>query len=471
MITRRQIIHSSLALGAGSLFNNTLQAADLKPHSQLGPHFPAKAKKIIYLFMAGGPSQLETFDYKPEMKKMFDKDLPDSIRQGQRVTNMTAGQSRFPIAPSVYNFTQHGQNGTWVSELLPKTASMIDDLALIKSMHTDAINHDPAKTLMCTGNQLPGMASLGAWLSYGLGSINPQLPNFIVLNCAKWSGKVNVQGLYSRLWGAGFLPSKHQGVNFQSMGDPVLYLSNPEGLKREQRRKMLDLSRKLNSKHFKAYGDPEINTTMAQQEMAFRMQNSIPLVTDMSVEPEHVKDLYGPEVNTPGTFAYNCLQARKLIENDVRSVQVFHRGWDHHGNLPQNMKGQCQDIDHACYGLIQDLKQRGLLDDTLVVWGGEFGRTIFSQGKLSASNYGRDHHPKCFTMWMAGAGVKKGVVHGETDEFSYNVVDKPVHVRDLNATILHLMGLDHHQLSFPFRGLDMRLTGVEHAKVIKEVLS
>ena len=466
MLNRRQIIQSALA--GAPLINSQLFADSAK---KAGPHFAPKAKKIIYLFMAGGPSQLETFDYKPQMKKMFDKDLPDSIRQGQRTTNMTAGQSRFPIAPSVYNFKQHGQNGTWVSELLPKTASMIDDLCLIKSMHTDAINHDPAKTLICTGNQLPGMASLGAWLSYGLGSINPDLPNFTVLNCAKWSGKVNVQGLYSRLWGAGFLPSHHQGVNFQAMGDPILYLSNPKGISRNQRKAMINLSNSLNQEHFNKFGDPEIQTTMAQQDMAFRMQKSIPAVTNMSAEPDHVKALYGPEVNIPGTFAYNALQARKLIEADVRTVQIFHRGWDHHGHLPKNMAGQCRDVDHACYGLIQDLKQRGLLDDTLVVWGGEFGRTIFSQGKLTSSNYGRDHHPRCFSMWMAGGGVKKGLVYGETDDFSYNIVDKPVHIRDLNATILHLMGLDHHKLSFPFRGLDMRLTGVEPAKVIKEIIN
>lgn len=462
---RRKFLQTSAALLSASALPS--KAANHKP----GPHFAPKAKKIIYLFMAGGPSQLETFDYKPQMKKMFDKDLPAEIRMGQRITNMTAGQSRFPIAPSVYDFKQYGQSGAWVSELLPKTASMVDDLAIIKSMHTDAINHDPAKTLICTGNQLPGMASLGAWLSYGLGSINSNLPDFTVLNCSKWSGKVNVQGLYSRLWGSGFLPSKHQGINFRSSGDPVLFLSNPQGVTRETRRKMISLSSRLNKLHFNQIGDPEIKTTKAQQEMAFRMQESIPEATNLASEPGHIKKLYGPDVNTPGTFAYNCLMARKLVERDVRTVQIFHRGWDHHGKLPENIKGQCQDIDHACFGLIQDLKQRGLLDETLIVWGGEFGRTIFSQGKLTSSDYGRDHHPRCFSMWMAGAGVKKGIVYGETDDFSYNITENPVHIRDLNATILHLMGLDHHRLTFPYNSLDMRLTGVDEAKVINDILS
>jgi hypothetical protein len=464
ILNRRKFLQSAAALSGGTFLSTNAQQ---KP----GPHFNPKAKKIIYLFMAGGPSQLETFDYKPKMKKMFDKDLPASIRKGQRVTNMTAGQSRFPIAPSVYNFKQYGQSGAWVSELLPKTASMVDDLAIIKSVHTDAINHDPAKTLICTGDQLPGKASLGAWLSYGLGTLNPNLPDFTVLNCSRWSGKVNVQGLYSRLWGSGFLPSKYQGVNFRSSGDPVLYLSNPQGVSREMRGKILDLSGRLNNKHLSEIGDPEIQTTVAQQQMAFRMQESIPQATNVSEEPEHIKAMYGKDVNTPGTFAYNCLMARKLVEQDVRSVQLFHRGWDHHGKLPENMKGQCQDIDQACYGLIQDLKQRGLLDETLIVWGGEFGRTIYSQGKLTTNDYGRDHHPRCFSMWMAGAGVKKGLVYGETDDFSYNIVENPVHVRDLNASILHLMGLDHHRLSFPYNGLDMRLTGVKEAHVVQDILA
>ena len=466
-IDRRKFLQSGSAFLAGSSLFSGLKAAP----ETAGPHFKAKAKKIIYLFMAGGPSQIETFDYKPKMKDLFNKDLPASIRQGQRVTNMTAKQSRFPLVPSIYDFKQHGKSGAWVSELLPHTAKMVDKLSIIKSVHTDAINHDPAKTLICTGSQLPGMASVGAWLDYGLGSLNRNLPGFVVLNCSKWSGKGNIQGLYSRLWGSGFLPSKHQGVNFRSSGDPVLFLSNPQGLAREARDKMIDLSSRLNQKHFSEIGDPEIQTTIAQQKMAFRMQESIPAVTDLESEPESIKKLYGPDVNTPGTFAYNCLLARKLVENDVRTVQIFHRGWDQHGNLPVNIKAQCGDIDQAALGLITDLEQKGLLDETLVVWGGEFGRTIYCQGKLTEKNYGRDHHPRCFTMWMAGAGVKQGTVYGETDDFSYNIVENPVHIRDINASILHLMGLDHKKLSFPFNGLDMRLTGVEEAKVVKGILT
>ena len=466
-IDRRKFLQSSSALLAGSSLLNKAAAVP----KTVGPHFKPKAKKIIYLFMAGGPSQIETFDYKPKMKDMFNKDLPASIRQGQRVTNMTAKQSRFPLVPSIYDFKQHGKNGAWVSELLPHTAKMVDKLSIIKSIHTDAINHDPAKTLICTGSQLPGMASVGAWLDYALGSLNKNLPSNVVLNCSKWSGKGNIQGLYSRLWGSGFLPSKHQGVNFRSSGDPVLFLSNPQGLSREARNKMIDLSSRLNQKHFADIGDPEIQTTISQQKMAFRMQESIPAVTDLASEPESVKKLYGPDVNKPGTFAYNCLLARKLVENDVRTVQIFHRGWDQHSNLPKNIKAQTSDIDQAAHGLITDLEERGLLDETLVVWGGEFGRTIYCQGKLTKTNYGRDHHPRCSTMWMAGAGVKEGAVYGETDDFSYNIVENPVHIRDLNATILHLMGLDHHKLTYPSNGLDMRLTGVEEANVVKGILS
>ncbi|MFT5128829.1 MAG: hypothetical protein ACI8W8_002448 [Rhodothermales bacterium] len=437
-----------------------------------GPaHFSAKAKRVIYLFMAGGPSQIDLFDPKPKLQAMFDQDLPASVRQGQRVTNMTARQSRFPIAPSVFGFNKHGQAGTEISELLPQLGSVADDLAIIKTVHTEAINHDPAKTMMCTGSQLPGEASIGAWVSFGLGGLNDDLPNFIVLNSAKWSGKVNVQGLYSRLWGAGYLPAQHQGVTFQPSGAPVLYLDNPHGVDRQARRKMLDLTGALNRRHLAGIGDPEIATTIAQHEMAYRMQATVPELTDTAAEPEHVRALYGPEVDKPGTFAHNCLLARRMVERDVRFVQIFHRGWDHHGKLPPNLIGQCRDIDHPCKGLLLDLKQRGLLDDTLVVWGGEFGRTVFCQGKLSREMYGRDHHPRCFSMWMAGGGVKGGVVHGETDDFSYNIVRDPVHVRDLNATILHQLGIDHNRLSFPHNGLDARLTGVEEAHVVKGILS
>ncbi|SMP51054.1 Protein of unknown function [Neorhodopirellula lusitana] len=431
----------------------------------------ARAKRVIYLFMAGGPSQIDLFDPKPVTLGMFDKDLPSSIRNGQRVTNMTAGQSRFPIAPSIFRFSKHGQSGAEVSELLPHLSSVVDEIAFVKSVHTDAINHDPAKTILCTGSQLPGMASIGAWVSYGIGGLNENLPNYIVLNCAKWSGKVNVQGLYSRLWGSGSLPAKHQGITFQPTGTPVLFLDNPPGVNRSVRRRMLDLTRDLNQHHLQAIGDPQIATTIAQQEMAYRMQDSVPELTDLSQEPDHVRALYGPEVDEPGTFAHNCLLARRMVEKDVRFVQIFHRGWDHHGNLPSNLRGQCGDIDEACKGLILDLKQRGLLDETLIVWGGEFGRTIFCQGKLTQNNYGRDHHPRCTTMWMAGGGIKGGVSYGKTDDFSYNVTENPVHVRDINATILHQLGIDHNLLSFPSNGLETRLTGVEEAFVVKDILA
>ena len=351
----------------------------------------------------------------------------------------------------------------------PHLSSIVDELGIIRSVHTEAINHDPAKTMMCTGSQLPGKASIGAWVDFGLGGLNDNLPSFIVLNCAKWSGKVNVQGLYARLWGAGYLPAKHQGVAFQPTGAPVLFLKDPDGVDRTARRRMLDLTKSLNEQHLSQIGDPEIGTSIAQHEMAYRMQTTVPELTDTSAEPDYVRALYGPEVDTPGTFAHNCLLARRMAERDVRFVQIFHRGWDHHGRLPPNLRGQCRDIDQPCAGLILDLKQHGLLEDTLVVWGGEFGRTVFCQGKLTPDNYGRDHHPRCFTMWMAGGGIKGGIVHGETDDFSYNIVNDPVHVRDLNATILHQLGIDHNRLSFPHNGLDERLTGVEKAHVVREI--
>ena len=461
-MNRRQFL-ASTGLGA-TVCNAGLVAAGTNQLS----HFAPKAKRVIYLFMAGAPSQIDLLDHKPHTLGLFDKDLPPSIRMGQRVTNMTARQKRFPVAPTVFKFQKHGQSGTEVSELLPNIGSMVDDLAIIKTVHTEAINHDPAKTMLCTGSQLPGMASMGAWVSYGLGSMNDSLPNFVVLNCAKWSGRVNVQGLHARLWGAGYLPAEYQGVPFQPSG--ALFLKNPPEVDRGARRKMLDLTGSLNRLHHDQIGDPEIATTIAQHEMAYRMQATVPDLTDTSGEPDHVKEMYGPEVDTPGTFAHNCLLARRMAERDVRFVQLFHRGWDHHSSLPPNLKGQCRDIDQPCKGLIQDLKQRGLLEDTLVVWGGEFGRTIFCQGKLTRSNYGRDHHPRCFTMWMAGGGIKGGTVHGETDDFSYNIVKDPVHIRDLNATILHQLGIDHNRLSYPHNGLDARLTGVEEAHVVKDIL-
>ena len=434
------------------------------------PHHAPKARRAIYLFMSGAPSQMDMWDYKPTMEDWFDKDLPDSIRQGQRLTTMTSGQARFPIAPSIYKFAPHGQAGTLVSELLPHTAGVVDDLAVVKSMWTEAINHDPAITYICTGNQLPGKASLGSWLSYGLGSENENLPAFMVMT-ATWTGRKDAQALYNRLWGNGFLPSKYQGVALRTGGDPVLYLSNPKGIDPRVRRRMLDSLAELNQATYANAHDPETTARIAQYEMAFRMQTSVPDLTNIADEPQHVLDLYGPDVTTPGTFANTCLLARRMAERGVRFTQIFHRGWDQHGNLPGDLPNQCKDIDQPCAGLIKDLKQRGMFDDTLVVWGGEFGRTIYCQGNLTKTQYGRDHHPKCFSMWLAGAGIQGGMVHGETDEFSYNITEDPVHIRDLNATILHLMGIDHERFVYPFQGLDQRLTGVQPASPIHPILS
>lgn len=432
-------------------------------------HIPPKAKRVIWLFMADAPSQLDLFDYKPKMQEYFDKDLPDSVRNGQRITTMTSGQARFPIAPSIFKFSQHGKSGAWFSELLPHTASVADDLAVIKSVNTDAINHDPAITFIQTGSQLPGRPSTGAWLSYGIGSPNQDLPAFVVLH-SRWTSKGGSQALFSRLWGAGFLPTKHQGVALRSSGDPVLYLSNPPGVKTEMRRHMLDGLAQLNQKHFETLGDPEITARVAQYEMAFRMQSSVPELTDISKEPQSVLDLYGPEATSPGSFAYNCLLARRMAERGVRFTQVFIRGWDHHGNLPSGIRSMAKDVDQGSAALIKDLKQRGMLEDTLVVWGGEFGRTIYSQGTLTKENYGRDHHPRCYTMWMAGGGVKPGITYGQTDDFSYNITENPVHVHDLNATILHCLGIDHEKLTYRFQGRDFRLTDV-HGKVVKDILA
>jgi hypothetical protein len=434
------------------------------------PHFAGKAKRAIYLFMAGGPSQMDLLDYKPQMDELYDKDLPESIRQGQRLTTMTSGQSRFPVAPSKYKFQQYGKNGTWVSELLPHTAKMVDDIAIVKSVHTEAINHDPAITYICTGHQLPGRASLGSWLSYGLGTLNQNLPAFVVIT-ATWTGRKEAQALYNRLWGSGFLPSKHQGVALRSQGDPVLYLSNPPGMTETTRRRMLDSLGRLNQQTFETLGDPETQARIAQYEMAFRMQSSVPELASIADEPQHVLDMYGPDVTKPGTFAASCLLARRMAERDVRFVQIFHRGWDQHANVGGDLPNQCRDVDQPCWALIQDLKQRGLLDDTLVVWGGEFGRTIYCQGKLTRENYGRDHHPRCFPVWMAGGGIKPGVVYGETDDFSYNITDNPVHIHDMNATILHCLGIDHRRLSVKFQGLDIRLTGVEDHHPVKDLLA
>jgi hypothetical protein len=404
------------------------------------------------------------------MEAMFDQDLPESVRKGQRLTTMTSGQARFPIAPSKFKFAQHGEAGTWFSELLPSMAKLADDIALVKTVWTEAINHDPAVTYICTGNQLPGRPSLGSWLSYGLGTMNQNLPAFVVMT-ASWSSKVNAQALYNRLWSAGYLPSKHQGVALRSIGDPVLFLSNPDGVDPGTRRKVLDTINRINHREYDQIADPETQARIAQYEMAFRMQTSVPELADISGEPAHILDMYGPDVHRPGSYARCCLLARRLAERDVRFVQIFHRGWDQHGNMAGDLPLQCQDVDRPTHALMVDLKQRGLLDDTLVVWGGEFGRTVYCQGPLARGNYGRDHHPKCFPIWMAGAGIKPGISLGETDDFSYNVIADPVHIHDVNATILHCLGIDCNRLSFKFQGLDVRLTGVEERHPVKAVLA
>jgi len=433
------------------------------------PHYAPRAKRVIYLFMSGAPSQMDLFDYKPTMDEWMNKDLPESIRQGQRLTTMTSGQASFPIAPSAFKFKQHGESGAWMSDLLPHMSGVVDDMAIVKSVHTEAINHDPAITYIQTGAQIPGRPSMGAWLSYGLGSENLDLPTFVVLH-STWSAKRDAQALYERLWGAGFLPTRHAGVSLRSKGDPVLYLSNPPGVNRERRRMMLDGLAKLNQESYARLQDPEIETRIAQYEMAYRMQASVPELTDLSDEPQHVLDLYGPDVTKPGTFAANCLLARRLAERNVRFIQVFIRGWDQHGDLPRDLRLQCRDVDQPTAGLLKDLKAKGLLDDTLVVWGGEFGRTIYCQGKLTKDNYGRDHHPRCFTTLMAGGGVKPGISYGKTDDFCYNIVEDPVHIHDLNATILHCLGIDHERLTYRFQGRDFRLTDV-HGQVVEALLS
>ena len=431
------------------------------------PIIAPKAKRVVFLFMAGGPSQFETFDYKPKLRDLFGSELPDSIRKGQRLTGMSANQSSLPVVPSFYDFKQHGKSGTWVSELLPYTSQVVDELCLIRSMYTEQINHDPAITFFQTGHQLPGRPSIGSWLSYGLGSENKNLPAFIVL-ISKNASKD--QPLYARLWGNGFLPSEHQGVQFRSGKDPVLFLKDPEGYDGADRKEMLGYLQQLNEVQNEAWSDPEVNARIAQYEMAYRMQTSVPEVMDTSDESNEVFDLYGPDSRENGSYAANCILARKLLEKDVRFVQLYHQGWDNHGSLPQGIRHQCSQIDQPTAALITDLKRRGMLEDTLVVWGGEFGRTVYSQGKLSRDGYGRDHHPKCFSMWMAGAGVKAGYSHGMTDDFSYNIVKDPVHVHDFQATMLHLMGIDHEQLVYKFQGRRFRLTDV-HGNVVKSILS
>lgn len=434
------------------------------------PHFAPKAKRVIYLHMVGGPAQMDTYDYKPGMAEWYDKDLPDSIRKGQRLTTMTSGQARFPIAPSKFKFAQHGKSGMWVTELLPQTAKCVDDMCFIRSMHTEAINHEPAISYMQTGNMNSGRPCIGSWASYGLGAMNSNLPTFVVL-VAEPTNKEQIQAISARLWSSGFLPGEHAGVSFRSSGDPILFINNPPGVPPELRRKQLDGLRKLNEMNFKQVGDPETHTRIQQFEMAFRMQASVPELTDLSAEPESTYKLYGDEAKKPGSFAATCLLSRRLLERGVRFVQVYLNNWDHHSNVGGRLPMQCKDIDQATYGLIHDLKARGMFDDTLIIWGGEFGRTIYSQGGLSKENYGRDHHPRCFTMWMAGGGSKGGTIYGETDEFSYNIVKDPVHIRDFHATVLHLLGVDHQRFTYKYQGLDQRLTGVEEAQVIKQLVS
>ncbi|MGD9723163.1 MAG: DUF1501 domain-containing protein [Pirellulales bacterium] len=433
------------------------------------PHFAPKAKRVIYLFQSGAPSQMDLFDYKPQLKERQGTELPDSVRRGQRLTSMTSRQVSFPIAASKFAFAQHGNSGAWLSELVPHTARVADELCFVRSMHTEAINHDPAITFLQTGAQLAGRPSIGAWLSYGLGSENHDLPAFVAM-ISQGTGNPGDQPLYDRLWGSGFLPSKYQGVKFRSVGDPVLNLSNPPGLDGAARRQMLDELGALNQLKLAEVQDPEIATRIAQYELAYRMQTSVPELTDVSDEPQHVFELYGPESRTPGTFAANCLLARRLCERGVRCVQLFHRGWDQHVHLPEQIALQCRDTDQGSGALIADLKQRGLLDDTLVVWGGEFGRTVYCQGTLTTEDYGRDHHPRCFTVWLAGAGIKRGTTFGETDDFSYNITRDPVHVHDLHATILRLLGIDHTRLTFKFQGRHHRLTDV-HGTVVDGILA
>jgi len=433
------------------------------------PHLKPKAKRVIYLFQSGAPSQMDLFDYKPKLSDLRASELPDSIRKGQRLTTMTASQASFPVAPSIFKFSRHAKCGAWVSELLPHTAQIVDNLTFVRSMHTEAINHDPAVTLFQTGSQLAGRPSIGAWLSYGLGSENSDLPAFVVM-ISQGTGRPDDQPLYDRLWGSGFLPTKYQGVKFRSVGDPVLYLSNPEGLGDATRRRFLDDLAKLNQLKLETVGDPEIATRIAQYEMAYRMQSSVPELTNLSKEPDHVFELYGPDARKPGTFAANCLLARRLAERGVRFIQLFHRGWDQHTNLPKQIVGQSRDTDQASAALIKDLQDRGLLEDTLVVWGGEFGRTVYCQGKLTQDDYGRDHHPRCFTIWLAGGGIRPGLTYGETDDYCYNITQDPVHVHDLQATILQCLGIDHTKLTFKYQGRHFRLTDVE-GNVVDKILA
>jgi hypothetical protein len=461
------------AIALGCLLGRDTRAADTSRPAQAGfgalpglPHFAPRARRVISLFQSGAPSQIDLFDHKPAIRNRRGIELPDSVRMGQRITTMTSGQKSLPVAPSIFRFSRHGQSGAWISELLPHTAAMVDDLCIIRSMQTEAINHDPAITFVQTGSQLAGRPSMGAWVAYGLGSMNQDLPTFLVLLSR---GRTD-QPLYDRLWGSGFLPTRYQGVKLRGGKEPVLYLANPAGCSSSLRRQMLDDLGELNHLHHAETGDPEILTRVAQYELAYRMQSSVPELTDLSGEPRSVLELYGPDVYRPGSYAANCLLARRLAERGVRFIQLYHMGWDQHSNLPAQIRAQCQDTDQASAGLLRDLKQRGLLDDTLVIWGGEFGRTIYSQGQLTETDYGRDHHPRCFTVWLAGGGIKAGHIHGETDDFSYNITRDPVEVYDLNATILHLLGIDHTRLTYKFQGRDFRLTDV-HGRVVQPILA
>lgn len=475
LMTRRHFFGRTAAgigvAALGSLLNPNLFAplarAATSTFPLTAPHFAPKAKRVIYLFMAGGPSQMDLLDYKPALNELHAKELPESVRMGQRITTMTSGQSSFPVVKSIFNFQQHGQCGAWVSELLPHTAGIVDDLCVIKTVNTEAINHDPAITFIQTGFQQPGRPCMGAWLSYGLGSENENLPGFIVMLS---NGKESDQPLYTRLWGSGFLPSEHQGVQFRGGLDPVLFLSNPPGISADSRRRALDGLAQLNARQYQAFADPEINTRITQYEMAFRMQTSVPDLVDISNEPQDVLDLYGPDVKTPGSYANNCLLARRMAERDVRFIQLYHRGWDQHNNLPRRLREQCQDTDQPSAALVKDLKRRGLLDDTLVIWGGEFGRTVYCQGRIEKDNYGRDHHGRCFTIWMAGGGIKPGISYGVTDDYCYNIVQDPVHIHDLNTTILHCLGINHERLVHRFQGRDFRLTDV-HGELVQGILA
>jgi hypothetical protein len=474
--TRRQFFsrganavgYAALASLLGAARGGDAQAAEATQAALT--HFAPKAKQVIYLHMVGGPPQMDLYDYKPVMGDWYNKELPETVRMGQRLTTMTSGQARFPIAPSKFKFTQHGKSGMWVTELLPWTAKMVDDMCFVRSMHTDAINHEPAICYMQTGNQITGRPCLGSWVSYGLGSLNQDLPTFVVL-VAKPTNTEQVQAISGRLWSSGFLPGKHTGVSFRSAGDPILYINNPNGVDSQVRREMLNGLKALNELNFKEVGDPETHTRMDQYELAFRMQSSVPDLTDLSQETDATYELYGDYARKPGTFANSALMARRMVERGVRFVQIYHNNWDTHANVSGRLPMQCKDVDQACYGLVQDLKQRGMLDETLVIWGGEFGRTIYSQGGLSKENYGRDHHPRAFTMWMAGGGSKAGTVYGETDDFSYNIVKDPVHIHEFHATVLTLLGMDHSRFSFRYQGLDQRLTGTEEVNFVRGLIA